>query len=93
MRTSYQKYLLLISSNIYFFLKIVLIVNTILFMPGDFEASKFHAPEKFNFEGMEIRQEERFLLYHLKNACAKWISLGVAYRFKECLHGDGLQGV
>lgn len=40
-----------------------------------------------------IRQEERFLLYHLKNACAKWISLGVAYRFKECLHGDGLQGV
>lgn len=52
MRTSYQKYLLLISSNIYFFLKIVLIVNTILFMPGDFEASKFHAPEKFNFEGI-----------------------------------------
>lgn len=30
----------------------VFIVNIILFMPRDFEASTFRAPEKFNFEGI-----------------------------------------
>lgn len=52
MRKSCQKYLLPISSNIYFSFKMVLILNIILLMSGDFEASKFHAPKKFNFEGI-----------------------------------------
>ena len=95
-----QKYLLIIPSSITFLLRFYYLWRHLnpFFVPGEFRASKFHAPDKFNFEGIStcwgFRRTKDFSGTILKSHVLKGSALGlfIGLEFKDCLHGDGLEG-